>query len=123
MYSHLNTYLITFLNQKKDTVNIKLNNKMKEIKVSIHSFIDVITNSSTEIYISTTSGAESRMYELINAFLKEAGSEKTAEDLYIIKGSGEDLIISPKSDDSGKYDIDMGIEIYKLFDMDAEYNG
>jgi hypothetical protein len=55
---------------------------MKAIKINVHSFIDVITNSSTEIFISTHDKTITLAKELINGLLKVAKSEKTADDLF-----------------------------------------
>lgn len=51
----------------------------------MHSFIDVITNSSTEIFVSTHGKTIEYAKELINDLLKVAGSEKTADDLFEFK--------------------------------------
>ena len=51
-------------------------------KVTPHSVIDVITNSSTEIYTCTHGKTIEYMKELINSILKAGGSKKKAEDLY-----------------------------------------
>jgi hypothetical protein len=68
---------------------------MKEIKLSLHSIIDVITNSSTEIYTFTNSSAIEKSYELLNEILKIADSDKKAEDLfeiYIIPNDWDNII-------------------------------
>lgn len=56
---------------------------MNSISLKIHSVIDLITNSSTEIY--TNSGSIESIKEFINELLAEAGSLKTADDLYTFK--------------------------------------
>ena len=53
----------------------------KNIEVKMHSFIDVITNSSTSIFITTHEKSVELFKELINKFLKSAGSDKTADDI------------------------------------------
>lgn len=94
-----------------------------EIRINVHSFVDVITNSSTEIYMNPSGSAKKMMYNLINTFIAEAGSDKKAEDLYDIETSGEDLIVKPKSDDSNEFTINITDEIYNMYYIDAEYNG
>lgn len=58
---------------------------MEQIKIPIHSFIDVITNSSTEIYISNSSKTKKMIKQLINNVLNIAGSDKTVDDLFEIE--------------------------------------
>jgi len=48
----------------------------------MHSFVDVITNSSTVIYVAGTKSSGTYMHELINTILKESGSDKKSEDLF-----------------------------------------
>jgi len=55
------------------------------IKIPYHSFIDVITNSSTEIYISANKKSIEMAKEFINELLKIAGSDKTFDDLFEAK--------------------------------------
>ena len=52
------------------------------MKLSIHSFSDVITNSSESIYVSATEKSIVMVKELINYFLQKAGSDKKADDLF-----------------------------------------
>jgi hypothetical protein len=66
---------------------------MKEIRVKIHSIIDVITNSSTEIFQYVSEGAKDKAIELIDKILETAGSDKKAVDLFDISvGYSEDTI-------------------------------
>jgi len=55
------------------------------MKLFIHSFSDVITNSSESIYISASEKSITLAKELIDYFLEEAGSDKTADDLFIFE--------------------------------------
>ena len=52
------------------------------MKLFIHSFSDVITNSSESIYVSATGKSIDLVKELINYFLQKAGSDKKADDLF-----------------------------------------
>jgi hypothetical protein len=54
---------------------------MKPLIIPIHSFVDVITNSSTEIYVSADEDTVEAIYALIDNLLKMAGSTMTAEQL------------------------------------------
>lgn len=56
-----------------------------EMKIKMHSLIDVITNSSTEIFITMGSKSVEGMFEIFNEVLKIAGSDKKAEELFDIK--------------------------------------
>ncbi len=63
---------------------------MKKMILRFHSFIDVITNSSTSVYVSCHSKSIEFAKELINSILKEAGSDKVAGDLFTFKVYKED---------------------------------
>jgi len=52
------------------------------IKIKIHSIIDVITNSSTVVYVQTHDNTIKYTKELINTLLKITGSDKKVEDLF-----------------------------------------
>jgi hypothetical protein len=51
----------------------------------MHSYIDVITNSSTEIYISTHSQSVEYVRGIINSVLKAGQSKYTCDDLFIVQ--------------------------------------
>lgn len=64
---------------------------MKKIyKINYHSFVDIITNSSTEIYSTANEDTIARIKELINCFLISSNQEITWEDLF------EDIFLLPK---------------------------
>jgi len=52
------------------------------IKIKPHSIVDVITNSSTVVYVQTHDNTIKYAKELVNTLLKVAGSDKKAEDLF-----------------------------------------
>jgi len=56
-----------------------------EMLVKIHSFIDVITNSSTEMFLVMNSFAVKGMFEVIDEILRVAKSDKKAEDIFDIE--------------------------------------
>ena len=73
-----------FEEKYNDDFKITFKNKKKMIKFKVHSVIDVITNSSTEIY-SWYDGSVSACKEMINEFIKTFGIEdKTADDIFYI---------------------------------------
>jgi len=57
----------------------------KIIRIPIHSFVDVITNSSTTIFVQVHDNTIQYAKDLINAFLEMAKSDKTADDLFEFK--------------------------------------
>lgn len=56
-----------------------------EIKLRIHSVVDVITNSSTVIYTNCDDSHIGFAKQMVDMILKEAGSDKTADDLFTFK--------------------------------------
>jgi len=63
----------------------------KEIlRVPFHSFIDVITNSSTEIYVGCGSHTIVAMKDLLGEILKVAGVKETVDDLFEFEIKYED---------------------------------
>ena len=65
-------------------VKLFIVNNMRLI-LDIHSFIDIITNSSTEIYVSVDNSAIQSIKELINGMLAYSNSNKTCDDIFDIK--------------------------------------
>jgi len=55
---------------------------MRQIFIPMHSVVDVITNSSTVIYVSAHGSSVKLMKEFINTLLKATGSDKTSDDLF-----------------------------------------
>lgn len=56
---------------------------MNTMFIPIHSLVDVITNSSSVIYTTATNQAAEIMKLVINEILKMAGSEETADSLFV----------------------------------------
>ena len=54
------------------------------ITIPIHSFVDLITNSSSEIFVSADANTVKAVKKLIDNILKASGSDKTADDLFEI---------------------------------------
>jgi len=52
-----------------------------ETSLKVHSFVDVITNSSTEMYIDY-SGSIEPCKKMINEMFKACGSDKTCDDVF-----------------------------------------
>ena len=122
---------------KKYLIFDKSNQNMKKINLKIHSFIDIITNSSTEIYIQATSQTISNIKSLVNSILSIGGSTLKCDDIFTIKLEDEER--------TGGYDdefTDVGVEVNPLiegadakiasailsdltglFGIDAQYDG
>lgn len=56
---------------------------MKSISIPIHSFVDLITNSSSETYVTATKKSVTTLKELVDSLL--AGTGKTCDDVLEIK--------------------------------------
>ena len=57
---------------------------IKSIIIPIHSFVDLITNSSSESYISSSESTIKAVKELVNNILELAGSTQKFDDLFTI---------------------------------------
>jgi hypothetical protein len=57
---------------------------MKPLYIPIHSFVDVITNSSSEIYVTASRKTVTTVVAAIDAILKSGGSDKTCKDLFVV---------------------------------------
>jgi len=108
------------------------------MKINTHSFVDVITNSSTEIYISTHDKSIEYVKGIIDNVLKAGQSKFTSDDLFIFQETEKDLtghydyysenelIILPKADlpievlEAAKYITSV---LQSIFHIDACYNG
>jgi len=58
---------------------------MEKLVLHIHSFSDVITNSSSEIFVNSNRDTIKTVKKLINYFLEKGGSDKKADDLFVFK--------------------------------------
>lgn len=54
----------------------------EKLVIPIHSFIDVVTNSSTSIYVGCHDNTIEYAKELIDTLLQVAGSDKKVDDLF-----------------------------------------
>ena len=53
-----------------------------ELRISLHSMVDVITNSSTVIFVNTHGKTIEYAKDLINSLLSMSGSDKKADDFF-----------------------------------------
>lgn len=121
---------------------------MTSLTIPIHSFVDLITNSSTEIYIEADTGTIEAIKSLVNNLLKIAKSELTVDDLFTItlltKNKNYEFVENPeeiaesdagyreakisvvaKDDQSSEAIIAAKIlsDLTGLFGINATYNG
>ena len=63
---------------------------MRKITINVHSFIDIITNSSTEIYVQATEQTVKNLIALIDSVLAIGGSKLKCDDVFLITLNSED---------------------------------
>lgn len=108
---------------------------MKKLIINTHSFVDVITNSSTEIFVTTHDKSVEMIKSIIDTFLEAAGSDKKADDIckvYIKKDEDNEanwkdhpeasLVIDILPVGEGEK-INLNEFLKSVFDITAEYNG
>jgi hypothetical protein len=54
---------------------------MKTLLIPLHSFVDVITNSSSEVYVTSDRATITAVKQMVDAVLKAGGSKKTCDEL------------------------------------------
>lgn len=81
------------------------------IKIPLHSVIDLITNSSTEIFVYSENSLKPAK-ELINEILKLQGSDKTCDDVFDLKITMDDYQIKNLIE-YGELDEDVQLELQK----------
>lgn len=67
---------------------------MKSFKIKFHSIIDLITNSSTEMFMDYSESVEP-CKEMINEMLIACGIDKTCDDIFDIRLENEDEESTP----------------------------
>lgn len=55
---------------------------IKEVNFKLHSLIDVITNSSTQVFVMAGDWTKKAVFELVDQFLKLTDIDKKAEDIF-----------------------------------------
>lgn len=64
---------------------------LPSIKIKVHSFVDLITNSSSELYIMANAKTVTTMQKLVNDILIAGKSNYTAEQLFSIEIDKEEF--------------------------------
>jgi hypothetical protein len=70
------------------------NKNMKSIVINFHSFVDLITNSSSETYITASDKTISAVKDIIKLFLEAANIATPVDELFDVK-----LVCTDYSDD------------------------
>lgn len=123
-----------------------------KIVINLHSFVDLITNSSSEIFIDVGSKSVETIKELVNSLFKLGGSDLVFDDLFNIytevmdyneyeyikksditddhrtenyEGYSESRIVVESKCNSEHAEIAAKIlsKLDNLFDIDSRYNG
>ena len=107
---------------------------MNSLIIPIHSFVDLITNSSTEIFVKADNNTINAIKEMIDCILKATDSSLTADDLFEFSLSEEEnrysewyssvqMVVKAKQD---SFNVNRAAEILshlrELFSINAEYN-
>lgn len=67
--------------------------QLTKITLKVHSFIDIITNSSTEIYIQASESTITSIKSLVNSLLSIGGSTLKCDDIFVMR------LVSDREDD------------------------
>ena len=75
------------------------------ISMRIHSVIDVITNSSTEIYSYVDGNGVQATYDMLDAVIKSVGGTQSAKDMFVVTAgpSISDIIDRMSDSDSDEH--------------------
>lgn len=91
--------------------------------INIQSITDIVTNSSTEVFIRIKETAINTVKELINNLLKISGSTLQADDLFTIEilyDDSSDLMVTPKQDTTECIEAAVILSsLRSLFDYEA----
>ena len=110
--------------------------------LKVHSTIDIITNSSTEIYVEASQSTIKGVKDLINALFSSVGSDQIANDVFEFKLVGDRDEDDSYKDDSYK-DVSLKVtvkdavkdnnsliiaakilsDLTGLFSIDSQYDG
>lgn len=94
---------------------------MKKLIIPIQSFIDVVTNSSTEIFVEATTYTKDHIIDMVNEILKAGGSDKTCDDLFDIQLIDSNIEVTAKNSESLEAATYLN-SLANIFEIDAQYN-
>lgn len=108
---------------------------MKRYILNIHSFVDLITNSSTEIFVEASQSTIKAVKDMVNALLRMADSTKTADDLFEFSLNEEEgysdsgyknvsLVVKAKEDsEDARIAAKVLSNLSGIFSIEGCYNG
>ena len=73
---------------------------MTKVTLHIHSFVDIITNSSSEIYVEATENTIKNVKTLVDSLLAIGGSSLKSDDLFELS------LLDPNGDENSSYSDD-----------------
>jgi hypothetical protein len=97
---------------------------MKSFRIKIHSFVQLITNSSSEIFVSADDSTISGVKEIVNNLLKIGGSTLTFDDLFRVEIDSNGITVTVINDSvEAKRVAELLSDLTGLFSIDVTYNG
>jgi hypothetical protein len=89
----------------------------KSIIIPIHSFVDLITNSSSEIFVSADQNTVKAIKKLVSGILTAGGSTKSADDLFefelgyrVFTDKGDEIYMTKKEISEKKKELKAKLE-------------
>jgi hypothetical protein len=93
-----------------------------QIKIPVHSFIDLITNSSSELFVTSDRKTVDSFRKLIDSILLSGGSTKKCDDLFTLKLESCDgdygeynSLLAVAKDNSSKEAADLITSVNTMF--------
>lgn len=95
-----------------------------KLELSLHSAVDIITNSSTVIYTWANGNAAESVKSIINEVLRRAGSDKVADDLFKVyvrlKDSALETVAELAQDDPDALKDDADRAFFEAINNDSD---
>lgn len=108
------------------------NKNMKSININIHSFVDLITNSSSVVYVMASESTITAIKDVVNSVLKLSHSDLTADQLFNFElykeyeeSSDTYVKVTAKvQDDTAAVNAAVLLsKLESLFDLEGGYDG
>jgi hypothetical protein len=97
---------------------------MKSFHIKIHSFSALITNSSSEVFVSADQSTIDGVKEIVNNLLKIGGSTLAFDDLFRAEIDSDGITVTVINDSvEAKRVAQLLSNLTGLFSIDATYNG
>ena len=96
----------------------------KKYILKIHSMVDLITNSSSEVFVSADQSTIDGVKDIVNNLLKIGGSTLTFDDLFRAEIDSDGITVTVINDSPEAQKV-AGLlsNLTGLFSIDATYNG